>query len=209
MNLLLLRSTPSYSILDSSTVSCFDRGPKTSSSILRTTALVSTTTIPGRDRVIDFGKYKGKMLGTLPSNYLNWVSTNLKASDFQEWAQLMDQVLNDPLYRDRIEWELAEKLLNGDVFCSSGSGSRVDQNVVSELLEISERFDWDNEDKLGWSKIDFGLLGTSKGGRIPRRVSEKGGVGREIREKRETSSRVCDGGSSRMRRMERRERGEG
>ncbi|KAL2232554.1 UNVERIFIED_CONTAM: hypothetical protein Sindi_1435400 [Sesamum indicum] len=55
--------------------------------------------IPARDRVIDLGKYKGKMLGSLP---------------------------------------------------------------------LSERFGWDNEDKEGWRKNEFGLLGTSKGGRIPR-----------------------------------------
>lgn len=40
--------------------------------------------------------------------------------------------------------------------------------AVSDLLEISERFGWDNEDKDGWKRVDFALLGTSKGGRIPR-----------------------------------------
>ncbi|CAN4079024.1 unnamed protein product [Withania somnifera] len=117
--------------------------------------------IPARDRIIDFGKYKGKMLGTLPSKYLRWVTKNLRARDFEEWAQLADEVLSDPLYNDRIEWEFAQNLLNGDVPAGT-------QNAVSELLEISSRFGWDNEDKLGWSKIDFAMLGTSKGGRIPR-----------------------------------------
>ncbi|KAL3349937.1 hypothetical protein AABB24_022808 [Solanum stoloniferum] len=129
---------------------------------LAISAIGSRKGIPARDRVIDFGKYKGKMLGTLPSKYLKWVTKNLRARDFEEWAQLADQVLSDPIYKDRIEWEFAQNLLNGDV---SPAGT---QSAVSELLEISTRFRWDNDDKLGWSKIDFELLGTSKGGRIPR-----------------------------------------
>lgn len=127
-----------------------------------TISAIGSRKIPARDRVIDFGKYKGKMLGTLPSKYLKWVTKNLRARDFEEWAQLADQVLSDPIYKDRIEWEFAQNLLNGEL---SVAGT---QNAVSELLEISTRFGWDNEDKLGWSKIDFELLGTSKGGRIPR-----------------------------------------
>ncbi|KAM3301552.1 hypothetical protein P3S67_016054 [Capsicum chacoense] len=122
---------------------------------------IGSRQIPARDRVIDFGKYKGKMLGTLPSKYLKWVTKNLRARDFEEWANLADQVLSDPVYKDRVEWEFAQALLNGDVPVGT-------QNAVSELLEISTRFGWDNDDKLGWSKIDFDMLGTSKGGRIPR-----------------------------------------
>ncbi|KAH0731799.1 hypothetical protein KY289_002987 [Solanum tuberosum] len=146
---------------------------------LAISAIGSRKVIPARDQVIDFGKYKGKMLGTLPSKYLKWVTKNLRARDFEEWAQLADQVLSDPIYKDRIEWEFAQNLLNGDV---SPAGT---QTAVSELLEISTRFRWDNDDKLGWSKIDFELLGTSKGGRIPRlsdspnnsiRVEDKKGV---------------------------------
>ncbi|KAG6425737.1 hypothetical protein SASPL_109941 [Salvia splendens] len=117
---------------------------------------------PARDRVIDFGKYKGRMLGSLPSGYLKWVSTNLRAGDTEEWARLADRVLADPVYCDRIEWEAAENILSGNAATSSGG------SAVAELLEISERFGWDNEDKIGWSKVDFGLLGTSRGGRIPR-----------------------------------------
>ncbi|KAM3219427.1 hypothetical protein P3L10_023958 [Capsicum annuum] len=101
------------------------------------------------------------MLGTLPSKYLKWVTKNLRARDFEEWANLADQVLSDPVYKDRVEWEFAQALLNGDVPVGT-------QNAVSELLEISTRFGWDNDDKLGWSKIDFDMLGMSKGGRIPR-----------------------------------------
>lgn len=123
------------------------------------------------------------MLGSLPSTYLKWVSKNLRAGDYEEWARLSDDVLEDPIYKDRIEWEFAEKILNGGVLRSKyENGSTVD-----ELLELSERFGWDNDDKLGWSRIDFGLLGTSKGGRIPRlgvestrRVFEKMEHGKKI-----------------------------
>ncbi|KAI3981187.1 hypothetical protein MKX01_016322 [Papaver californicum] len=126
---------------------------------------ISISAIPARDKIIDFGKHKGRMLGTLPSKYLKWVSKTLRARDFEEWAQLADQVLVDPVYKDRIEWELAEVLLNGNEI---SSGKNV-KSPVSDLLEISERFGWDNDDKIGWSKINFELLGTSKTGRIPRK----------------------------------------
>lgn len=126
--------------------------------------LMSASKIPARDRLITFGKYKGKMLGSLPSSYLKWVSKNLRAGDTQDWAKLADEVLVDSVYRDRMEWELAENVLNGNNVGSSSSGNA----NVSMLLEMSERFGWDNDDKVGWSKIDFGLLGTSKGCRIPR-----------------------------------------
>lgn len=138
----------------------------------RTKAPTITTTIPARDRVIDFGKHKGKMLGALPSSYLKWVSKNLRARDFEEWAKLADQVLQDPIYNDRIEWEFAENFLNGNSF--NVSLSRNFESSVSELLEISQRFGWDNKDKLGWSKVSFELLGTSKGGRIPRLSKNSG-----------------------------------
>ncbi|KAI3472940.1 hypothetical protein Pfo_031012, partial [Paulownia fortunei] len=152
-----------------STFSCFHpKNPKPTTTCSR---ISTPKRIPARDRVIDLGKYKGKMLGSLPSTYLKWVSKNLRAGDVEEWAKLADEVLSDPVYGDRIEWELAEKILNGNAAspCSNGKNG---SNVVTELLEISERFGWDNEDKVGWSKIDFGLLGTSKGGRIPRVVAE-------------------------------------
>lgn len=134
---------------------------------------VAVGEVAGRDRAIDFGKYKGKMLGSLPLRYLKWVSKNLRAGHFEEWAKLADEVLGDPIYRDRIEWELALNVLNGNDACSrptiGSSSSRI--VAVSELQEISERFGWDNLDKVGWSKVDFDLLGTSKGGRIPRLVN--------------------------------------
>ncbi|KAL8522418.1 hypothetical protein ACS0TY_012529 [Phlomoides rotata] len=120
------------------------------------------------------------MQGSLSSAYLKWVSKNLRAGDTEKWTKMADEVLDDPVYRDRSEWEATEKILNGDTACwtwrarlptpnTAGHFSNDDgRNAVTEMLEISERFGWDNEDKRGWSRIDFELLGTSKGGRIPR-----------------------------------------
>ncbi|XP_060669358.1 uncharacterized protein LOC107428220 isoform X3 [Ziziphus jujuba] len=159
-----------------------------------------TATIPAaRDRVIDFGKYKGRMLGTLPARYLKWVSKNLRARDFEEWAKLADHVLQDPVYQDRIEWELAQNVLNGNSSSSSSSGNL---SAVAELLEISERFGWDNNDKVGWSRVNFELLGTSKGGRIPRLCKDGGKkeMGKEMGRKVEV---FPEGGEKRRERRER------
>ena len=108
------------------------------------------------------------MLGTLPSSYLRWVSKNLRARDFEEWAKLADQVLQDPIYNDRIEWEFAANVLNGNQLKTASSNTPESTTAVAELLEIGERFGWDNNDKAGWKNINFELLGTSKGGKIPR-----------------------------------------
>ncbi|KAG7013932.1 hypothetical protein SDJN02_24101, partial [Cucurbita argyrosperma subsp. argyrosperma] len=149
----------------------------------RNRAPPSPNPIPPRDRVIGFGRHKGKMLGALPSSYLKWISKNLRARDTEEWAILADQVLEDPVYQDRIQWEFAHNLLSG------GDGRRGTgrDGVVSELLEISDRFGWDWDGGAhdgGWRDVNFELLGTSKGGRIPRRgdptaqkVSPGGGGG--------------------------------
>lgn len=71
---------------------------------------------------------------------------------------------------------MAENVLNGNMSSVLGSG------VVYELFEMSARFCFDNNAKIGWSKLNFELLGTSRGGRIPR-LSENGG-GRNERDKR-------------------------
>ncbi|KAF6157867.1 hypothetical protein GIB67_023268 [Kingdonia uniflora] len=125
------------------------------------------------------------MLGTLPSKYLKWVSKTLRARDYEEWAKLADEVLQDPVYKDRLEWELAEKILTGDDCNNKTSSTR---NPVSDLLDVSVRFGWDNDDKVGWSKIDFALLGTSKSARIPRR---KLGFQDQTSDSRVSDSRVC------------------
>uniref|UniRef100_A0A6N2LPE3 Uncharacterized protein n=1 Tax=Salix viminalis TaxID=40686 RepID=A0A6N2LPE3_SALVM len=172
---------------------------------------LKTTATPITDRLIDFGKYKGKMLGTLPSTYLKWVSKNLRAGDCEQWAKLADHVLQDPVYKDRLEWEFADTVLNGNNNRSI-SGSSLSKNdggdgdsAVSRLLEISERFGWDNEDKVGWSRVNFELLGTSKGGKIPRRSSSSsGGVKGDKDFSREENDKVLS--ESEERRRERRER---
>lgn len=128
--------------------------------------LSASRSLPARDRIIDFGKHKGRMLGSLPSSYLQWVSKNLRARDFEEWARLADEVLRDPVYRDRLEWEAAERILTGDTRRRRSSGPA--DSPVADLIEVSERFGWVNEDKTAWARIDFELLGTSNGGRIPR-----------------------------------------
>jgi hypothetical protein len=163
---------------------------------------------PARDRVINFGKYKGNMLGTLPSTYLKWVSKNLRAGEFEDWAKFADEVLVDPIYRDRIEWEFALNLLSGNKASSAvvaRSGA-----VAVKLQEISERFGWDNNDKVGWSKIDFNRLGTSYGGRIPRltnRNSSDANADADADADSKTNKKPSTGmSSSRSKRMERRER---
>ncbi|KAK8500291.1 hypothetical protein V6N12_068780 [Hibiscus sabdariffa] len=151
------------------------------------------SSIPPTDLIIDFGKHKGKMLGTLPSNYLRWVSKNLRAGDNERWAKLADQVLQDPIYKDRIEWEFAENVLTGN----NAKGN--DGSSVSLLLEISERFGWDNGDKDGWSKVKFELLGTSNGGRLPRIRGDKGGI-REAKQVKKAESGDGDLGEKRRER---------
>ncbi|EXB53790.1 hypothetical protein L484_002022 [Morus notabilis] len=136
------------------------------------------------------------MLGSLPSSYLKWVSTNLRAQDLEDWAKLADQVLQDPVYQDRLEWEFAQNALDRNRSNSSSSFS----SGVSDLVEISERFGWDNEDKIGWSGVNFVLLGTSKSGRIPRLGGKDGGK----RERKEGGK--VEGESGGRRRSARRER---
>jgi len=121
-----------------------------------------------RDRFIPFGRHKGQRLGTLPSSYLKWASKNLKKTQFEDWALLADQVLNDPLYGDRIEWEYVQRMMEGD-FGSSRIREHMSDDIVADINEIAEKFDWDMEDHAGWSQVNLGLLGTSYGGRIPRK----------------------------------------
>jgi hypothetical protein len=66
---------------------------------------------PARDRVVDFGKNKGAMMGTLSSKYLRWMVKNLQTGPLSEWSQFAAEVLADPYYQDRLEWEKVEKLM--------------------------------------------------------------------------------------------------
>ncbi|KAF7055918.1 hypothetical protein CFC21_063389 [Triticum aestivum] len=128
---------------------------------------------PARDRVIDFGKHKGQMLGTLPPSYLRWVVAELDYGDTAAWARLAREVLDDPVYVDRVEWEHAHRFLRGDskfdyVYDDDGDGP---------LQEMAERFGWDLSDEDGWGRLDFRLLGTSYGGRIPRKADRRQSTG--------------------------------
>ncbi|XP_023548140.1 uncharacterized protein LOC111806868 [Cucurbita pepo subsp. pepo] len=165
---------------------------------IRNRAPPTPNPIPPRDRVIGFGRHKGKMLGALTSSYLKWISKNLRARDTEEWAILADQVLEDPVYQDRIQWEFAHSLMSG------GDGRRGTgrDGVVSELLEISDRFGWDWDGGAhdgGWRDVNFELLGTSKGGRIPRR-------GEPMTQKVSPGGGGGSGGGGGGRRSERRDR---
>ncbi|OEL27581.1 hypothetical protein BAE44_0011402 [Dichanthelium oligosanthes] len=119
---------------------------------------------PARDRMIEFGKHKGQMLGTLPPSYLRWMVEELDYGDTAPWAGLARDVLADPVYVDRVEWEHAHRFLRGDA----------DYNFAYDdgdgpLQEMAERFGWDLSDEEGWGRLDLRLLGTSYGGRIPRK----------------------------------------
>ncbi|KAL5218195.1 hypothetical protein ABZP36_018879 [Zizania latifolia] len=129
---------------------------------LRAAASPGASSRPARDRVIDFGKYKGQMLGTLPPSYLRWVVAELDYGDTAPWAILARDVLGDPVYIDRVEWEHAHRFLRGDTDYDGDGEDGL-------LQEMAERFGWDLSDEEGWSRLDFRLLGTSYGGRIPRK----------------------------------------
>ncbi|XBI96373.1 hypothetical protein VPH35_032663 [Triticum aestivum] len=84
---------------------------------------------PARDQVIDFGKHKGQMLGTLSPSYLRWVVAELDYGDILVWVRLAREVLDDPVYVDHVEWEHAHRFLRGDSKeadrrQSTGSGSK-------------------------------------------------------------------------------------
>ncbi|GJN09141.1 hypothetical protein PR202_ga27121 [Eleusine coracana subsp. coracana] len=114
---------------------------------------------PARDRVIEFGKHKGQMLGTLPPSYLRWMVAELDYGDTEPWARLAGNVLDDPVYVDRVEWEHAHRFLRGD----SNYDYAYDDGGDGPLQEMAERFGWDLSDEEG----------TSYGGRIPRKDARK------------------------------------
>ncbi|KAJ7514284.1 hypothetical protein O6H91_23G037300 [Diphasiastrum complanatum] len=117
--------------------------------------------MPARDRKLEFGKHKGKLLGTLPQNYLRWMAKSLKKTGAAFWADLAEEVLQDPHYQDRLEWEkLEQTLLKGGREGPAG-GSPSQESLM-------RAFGWDLDNRSAWSKVKFSRLGTSEGGRIPR-----------------------------------------
>lgn len=124
--------------------------------------------IPARDVVIDFGKFRGSRMGTLPSNYLRWLireaGLDSTRSRLAVWGDYAKQVLHDPYYLDRLEWESIEKLAaRGDLRKSGPPTGNI--GVKGSMQALG----WDLSDHNGWSQVNFSLLGTSLGGRIPRK----------------------------------------
>ncbi|KAH9327712.1 hypothetical protein KI387_007890 [Taxus chinensis] len=117
--------------------------------------------IPARDAKIGCGRYKGRMLGTLPSKYLRWMVKNIRPDG--RWSTMAEEVLEDPVYRDRMEWEKFDEAIRG-----SGKNLTKISSVpnIPDLIRFSARFGWDPWGS--WVEIDYNLLGTSKGKRIPR-----------------------------------------
>lgn len=123
--------------------------------------------VPARDVVIDFGKFKGSKMGTLPSSYLRWLTREVGQTRFGAWAEYAEEVLKDPYYRDRMEWESIEKLaIRGDR--RKGGPPMGDAGVKGSMQALG----WNLADRDGWTKVNFSLLGTSLGGIIPRKKVE-------------------------------------
>lgn len=79
-----------------------------------------------------------------------------------EWADYAQEVLDDPLYQDRIEWEKVEKLLVHSHDLAQLANSR-------DALAPARMYGWDIDNESAWSGVNFALLGTTKGGKIPRK----------------------------------------
>ncbi|KAI8544842.1 hypothetical protein RHMOL_Rhmol08G0326400 [Rhododendron molle] len=154
--------------------------------------------VPARDRIIKFGKHKGKMLGALPSAYLQWMYKNSVV-----WPDLAKEVLDDPVYKDRIEWEYVQRILHGD-FGGARIREHQSDDVVADIYEIADKFDWDMEDKRGWSKVELDLLGTSFSGPIPRKNEAKAWWSTKLKAKPSPEEEAMVGMG--LRRRERRER---
>lgn len=94
------------------------------------------------------------------------MTKNLRGTIYSEWADYAQEVLDDPLYLDRIEWEKVEKLL-----VHSHDLAKLSNN--KDALAPARIYGWDLDNEAAWSKVDFALLGTTKGGKIPRVPIEK------------------------------------
>ncbi|MCO5566488.1 hypothetical protein L7F22_020165 [Adiantum nelumboides] len=120
-----------------------------------------------RDVVIDFGKYKGCKMGTLPSRYLQWLIREAHTPSLTVWGDYAKQVLEDPYYKDRLEWQKIEKLSTRGEMRKDGPLT-ASVGVKGSMIALG----WDLSDHNAWSKVNFSLLGTTIGGRIPRKESD-------------------------------------
>ncbi|KAH7387908.1 hypothetical protein KP509_16G048000 [Ceratopteris richardii] len=103
-------------------------------------------------------------MGTLPPGYLRWLIREGHDPSLAVWADYAKQVLQDPYYRDRVEWQKIEKLSSkGEVPKREPSG------IGASAKESMIALGWDLSDRNAWSKVNFSLLGTTAGGRIPRK----------------------------------------
>ncbi|KAG6541110.1 hypothetical protein Mapa_017481 [Marchantia paleacea] len=133
--------------------------------------------LAARDREIEFGKFKGSLLGTMSSKYLKWMVKNLRGGPMSEWVEYAEEVLEDPYYKDRLEWEKVEKLMTMAHDLDKITGNR-------DVLASAKVFGWNLEDDSGWRKVNFTLLGTTRGGRIPRVTESAAGAARPVEKKR-------------------------
>lgn len=108
--------------------------------------------------MIDYVKVR---VGLWCYSYLRWMTKNLKGTMLDEWADYAQETLDDPLYMDRIEWEKVEKLLVQSHDLAQLSNNR-------DALAPARMYGWDIDNEFAWSKVNFALLGTTKGGKIPR-----------------------------------------
>ncbi|XBI83779.1 hypothetical protein VPH35_092244 [Triticum aestivum] len=115
---------------------------------------------------------RDRMMGTLPPSYLRWVVAELECGDTLVWARLAHEVLDDPIYVDRVEWEHAHRFLRGD---SKFDYVYDDDDGDEPLQEMTERFGWDLSNEDGWGRLDFRLLGTSYGGQHRQQQTPRGG----------------------------------
>lgn len=99
--------------------------------------------------------------------------------------------------------------MEGD-FGSSRIREHMSDDIVADINEIAEKFDWDMEDHAGWSQVNLGLLGTSYGGRIPRKTdwwSRRDKFKKAAASDDDTEEEAAEViGGQRRRRMERREK---
>jgi hypothetical protein len=100
-------------------------------------------------------------LGLCCYSYLRWMTKSLRGTMLDEWAEYAQETLDDPLYMDRIEWEKVEKLLVQSHDLAQLSSSR-------DALAPARIYGWDIDNEHAWSNVNFALLGTTKGGKIPR-----------------------------------------